>query len=308
MKNLFDTVNFTKEELEDIITLGVHLTKARDEGKNLNTLKNKEVKILSNGINSIDELAFNTAVSKLGGRTQTIMFNEFIKVAKVNDMASIFNQIADTLVLDIDYSSSEIINSKSSIPIINLKSEFNYPTQEIVDLITIFENKPKGKKFEDLKIVYMGNCNETAISLMNAVTKFGGHFFQYAPVESFITQNYVDMANENCKLSNGSITMTDVELDAIKEADFIYTSSWGMDNQILDIYPQFVVGMDKMINANATVKVMHPLPIGEEINSEVLESSYSIISEQLKNKIIAYQAILIYVTNNVEQFYNEIFN
>lgn len=184
----------------------------------------------------------------------------------------------------------------SAVPVINGMSEFNHPTQEMGDLMTMLENLPEGKKIEDCTLAFIGDATQVCVSLMFIASKVGMKFVQFGPKGHQVPdgglhvgtveeraefgKQMMAIAEESCKVSGGSIVISD-DIECIKGADFIYTDVWyGLydeevsgENYMDVFYPKYQVTMDMMNFAGAGSKFMHCLPAtrNEEVVDEVMD-------------------------------------
>ena len=324
-KDFIDTNDFTKEQILAIEDLGLAMKKAiKVDGYYPHLLRNKSLGMIFQQVSTRTRLSFETAMTDLGGHAQfygpgTIQLGGH---ESLGDTARVMGSLLDIMMARVDRHKDVVgLAEGSAVPVINGMSEFNHPTQEMGDLMTMLENLPEGKKIEDCTLAFIGDATQVCLSLMFICSKIGMNFVQFGPKGHQICdgalhvgtpeeraefgKKLMAIGEENCKVSGGSIVISD-EIECIKGADFVYTDVWyGLydeevegENYMDVFYPKYQVTMDMMNFAGPNSKFMHCLPAtrNEEVVDEVMDdperSLCWVEAENRKHSIRAIMAAL----------------
>lgn len=307
LKHFIDTQDLTKEELLDLIKLIRMIKKADKQGATPKLLEGASLAMLFEEPSTRTRISFEVAMTELGGHALYLKPGEIHLGVResLGDTAQVISRYVDVIMArTLKHETITSLAKYATVPVINGLTDFNHPTQVVCDVLTMIEHAPAGKKLEDFNVTFVGDATNVLSSLMFICTRLGMNFTHAAPKKYQAPEAWLEIARENCKVSGGSVKITEDPIAAVKDADFIYTDLWWWVGQEAEIperreafMPRYQVNMDLIKKAPAHVKFMHCLPAsrGVEATDEVMDSEHSIIFDQAENRLHTEKGLLVWL-------------
>jgi ornithine carbamoyltransferase len=186
----------------------------------------------------------------------------------------------------------------ANVPVINGLSDYNHPCQGMADALTILEHFGKIK---GLKVVFVGDGNNVAVSLMHICAKLGADFVLTHPEGYGISEKALEIGKTFAADSGSTIQTIQDPHQAVQGADVIYTDTWTSMGQEAEtqkrevVFPPYQVNSKLVSEANPGVVVLHCLPAhrGHEITDDVADGPHSLLFPEAHNRLHAQKAILV---------------
>lgn len=305
-QHFIDTQDFTKSTLLQMLALIRELKVADKAGACPSLLRNLSLGMIFEEPSTRTRVSFEVAMTKLGGHAIYMKPGEIHLGVResLNDTANVLDRMVDVIeARTLKHETVTSLARESEVPVINGLTDYNHPTQVLCDVFTMSEHLNEDKSLEDLNVVFIGDATNVCNSLAAICTQMGMQFTHAAPAKYQLSNKVQMLANENCRISGGRLTITDDVAAAVSNADFIYTDLWwwvGQEDEIPErksaFMPNYQVNMDLLKKAPAHCKVMHCLPAsrGVEATDEVLDSPQSIIFDQAENRLHTEKGLLVW--------------
>lgn len=299
MKHLLKMLDLSKEEILDILNLADQLKYENKNGIEHHILKGKTLGMIFQKFSTRTRVSFETGMYQLGGQA-LFLSNRDLQIGRgepVQDTARVLSRYLDGIMIrTFEQKEVEDLAKYGSIPIINGLTDFCHPCQVLADLMTIREFKGR---FEGLKMCYIGDGNNMANSLIVGGLKVGMEVSIACPKDYQPAAEVLEFA----KGYGDKFSMTDVPLEAAKDADVLFTDVWTSMGEEAETekrkiaFKGYQINDDIMAVAKADAMVQHCLPAHreEEITEKVFEAHANEIFEEAENRLHAQKAVMVKV-------------
>lgn len=296
MKHLLKMLDMSQEEIIDILNLADQLKYELKHGIPHPMLKGKSLGMIFQKASTRTRVSFETGMYQLGGHALFLSADD-LQIGRgepVEDTARVLSRYIDGIMIrTFAQKEAEDLAEYGSIPIINGLTDLSHPCQVLADLMTIREFKGS---FDGLKMCYIGDGNNMANSLIVGGLKVGMQVSVACPEGYRPDPMVMDFAQKDPGFS-----ITDVPLEAAKDADILLTDVWASMGQEGEIakrriaFAGYQINDEIMAAAKPDAMVMHCLPAHreEEITAKVFEEHAKEIFEEAENRLHAQKAVMV---------------
>ncbi len=321
-RNFLKLLDFTSEEISDLLELAEKLKAAKYNKSEEQLLKGKNIALIFEKTSTRTRCAFEVAafytgahVTYLGPSGSQIGYKESMK-----DTARVLGRMYD----GVEYRGFgqeivEELGQYAGVPVWNGLTNDFHPTQILADFLTMKEHSDK--PLNEIKFCYLGDArNNMGNSLMIGAAKMGMDFRAAAPKICQPTDELVQKARSVAQQTGAKITITEDVAEAVKDCDFLYTDVWVSMGEPENVWEERIkLLMPYQVNnsvmrqtENPNVKFMHCLPafhnqetkLGKdiynkfkiesmEVKEEVFESEASIVFDQAENRMHTIKAVMV---------------
>ena len=302
MRHFLTLKDFTKEEILEIIDIGLEIK------KNLkNKVYNKELDMQTLGMifeksSTRTRVSFETGMYQLGGHA-LFLSNRDIHLGRgepVKDTARVISSMCDMVMIrTFEHSMIEEFAEYSKVPVINGLTDSYHPVQLLADYMTMIEYGIH----ENAIVAYIGDGNNMTHSWLMLAAKLGFELRIATPkgyeVDSVILEDALKMAKQS-----GAVIKVSNNIDEVLYgATIVTTDTWASMGQEeekearLKAFKGYMVDGLKMCLAKKDAKFLHCLPAyrGQEVSEKVLEDHADIVFDEAENRLHAQKGLMVWL-------------
>ena len=318
-RSFLKLLDFSTEEIEELIALAAELKAKKKNGIAHDTLHGKNIALIFEKTSTRTRCSFEVAAHDLGMHVTYLdpSGSQIGKKESIADTARVLGRMYD----GIEYRGFgqdivEELAKYAGVPVWNgLTNEF-HPTQILADMLTIQEHFGRLK---GINFVYLGDARfNMGNSLMVGCAKLGLNFTACAPKEYFPDAALIAQCEEIAKQTGATLRFCEDPMEATKGADVLYTDVWVSMGEPVEVWEEriaklgpYQVNQAVMDNAGPQAVFMHCLPafhdhktvigkeMGErfqrdamEVTDEVFEGPQSIVFDEAENRMHTIKAVM----------------
>ncbi|WP_332689281.1 ornithine carbamoyltransferase [Halalkalibacter lacteus] len=269
-------------------------------------LKGQSLGMIFENASTRTRVSFEVGMTQLGGHALFLSPRD-MQIGRgepIKDTANVLSRYVDAIMIRTNsHELVEELAEHSKAPVINALTDHYHPCQAMADLLTIYEHK---KTLKGLKLAYVGDGNNVAHSLLAAGSKVGMDVFVATPEGYEVNNDIFEAAKQAAKETGATLVQTHDPKEAVKDADIIYTDVWASmgfeqeQEERLKQFNQYQVNSDLASLAKKDFIFLHCLPAHreEEVTSEIIDGSQSVVYDQAENRLHAQKAILVSLLTN----------
>lgn len=296
-RDVISIKDFSKAEIEKILTVANQMLPVARGGRRSSTLKGKIMATLFFEPSTRTRLSFECAMTRLGGSVVGFVDPRATSVAKGETLADTIKMAeayADVIVLrHPNEGSARLASEFSSKPVINAgDGAGQHPTQTLLDLFTI---KSELGKIDGKKIILVGDLKygRTVHSLAYALSLFNAELIFVAPPQLQMPSEIISSLKER------GITPTQKNAleEVVPKADVLYITRIQKERfpdpaEYAKVAGIYKIDTEILKNAKSNLIIMHPLPRVDEISPEIDKTKHAVYFKQAFNGVPVRMAIL----------------
>jgi ornithine carbamoyltransferase len=292
-RHFLSLLDLSSAELRSIITRAIELKTMLHNGESYTPFQNKTLAMLFDKSSTRTRVSFEAGMAQFGGHALFLSSKDtqLGRGEPVEDTARVLSRMVDIIMIrTFAHETIERFASVAAVPVINGLTDLVHPCQLLADLQTWFE---KRGDIRGATVTWIGDGNNMCHSYVNAARLLDFNLRIASPKGYEPNQDIVNAADNKIYFTNDA-------MDAAKNSDLVVTDVWASMGQEEEqkqrgkAFASFQVNSQLMQQANKDALFMHCLPAHreEEVTTEVLEGSQSVVWDEAENRLHAQKALI----------------
>lgn len=297
MKHFLQFNDFTLDELEHVFARTKIIKQQFKAYQQYWPLQDRTLVMIFEKASTRTRLSFEAGMHQLGG--SAIYLNtrdsQLGRGEPVEDAAQVISRMSDIVMIrTFEQDIVERFAANSRVPVINGLTNEYHPCQILADIFTYIEHRGsiKGKT-----VAWIGDSNNMCHTWLQAAELLDFNVHVSTP------PGY-EVAPERANLyGHDHFEVYDDPMDAAKGADLVTTDVWTSmgfeeeNEERLKDFADWQVDADMMKMAAKDALFMHCLPAhrGEEVSTEVIDGTQSVVWDEAENRLHVQKALMEYL-------------
>ena len=292
-KHLIGLSDYSTEEIFELLYATKALKRKFEAHEETNILRGTTVALLFADTSLRTRSAIEIGTHQLGGSCVDLPYSDKDMHAgeNVKDLVNVISRygVSALVTRGINKKLLKEFTAISSMPIINSHNDDCVPIQALSDLFTIWEKKGE---LAGVKLAVVGRATSMTSSFVIGAVKCGMDVSLACPARYGLKRENMEAAEQL-----GKIYTTDNPIEAVRDADVVYTNAYRYHTVISDeekeIFVPYRVDAGLMSYTKHNSVFMHPLPAtrGQEVTADVIDGKHSIVYDQGENRLHTIKAI-----------------
>lgn len=303
VRHFLSITDLTSKEIEKVLLMSLKL-KQKPLSYQSGLLKNRTMAMIFEKPSLRTRVSFEGGMTQLGGHAIYLAPTDIGlgKREPIRDVSRVLSRMVNIIMARTFFHETVVELARySSVPVINALSDLEHPCQILADLLTIKEKK---KRLEGLRVAFVGDGeNNVTHSLALASGILGINFSVAAPKGFWMKKDVSNQAKILAQKTKVNIYETEDVLEAIENADVVYTDTWvsmGDEKEMtkrLKVFKKFQVTKSLMSKAKKDAIFMHDMPAyrGNEVAGDVIDGTQSVIIDQAENRLHAQKGLICFL-------------
>ena len=302
MRHFLTLKDFTKEEILEIIDIGLEIKKNLRAGIYKKELDMQTLGMIFEKSSTRTRVSFETGMFQLGGHA-LFLSNRDIHLGRgepVRDTARVISSMCNMVMIrTFEHSMIEEFAQYSKVPVINGLTDTYHPVQLLADYMTMVEHNVN----ENIVAAYIGDGNNMTNSWMMLAAKLGFELRIATPKGYEVNSEVLAEALKMAKKSGAVITVGNDPKEAVHGATIVTTDTWASMGQEdekaerIKAFKGYMVDDLMMCLAAKDAKFLHCLPAyrGQEVSDSVLEGHSEIVFDEAENRLHAQKGLMVWL-------------